>query len=79
MRREQLFRIREKIQNDPAAHEYLLGTPHWKEARMKLKKKAAKPITAEAIARLADRGKDISIYFKRDGRMIHPKQPRIKT
>jgi hypothetical protein len=35
--------------------------------------KAAKPITAEAIARLADQGKDISAYFKRDGRMVHPK------
>jgi hypothetical protein len=38
-------------------------------------RKAAKPITAEAIARLADRGKDISHHFKGEGRMVHPKQP----
>jgi hypothetical protein len=44
-------------------------------------KKASKPaklITAEAIARLADRGKDISAHFKREGRMVYPK-PTTKT
>jgi hypothetical protein len=35
--------------------------------------KATKPISAEAIARLADQGKDISVHFKRDGRRVHPK------
>jgi len=49
---------------------------------MTLKKtpKTKKPITAEAIARLADRGKDISRHFKGEGRMVHPKpsQP-VKT
>jgi hypothetical protein len=42
-------------------------------------KKAPKPITAEAIARLADQGKDISIHFKREGRMVHPQPPPPKT
>jgi hypothetical protein len=44
------------------------------EARMTTKKprKTAKPITAEAIARLADRGKDIPRHFEREGRMIQP-------
>ena len=37
-------------------------------------RKTAKPITAEAIARLADQGKDISRYFKREVRMVHPVQ-----
>jgi hypothetical protein len=41
---------------------------------MKKTLKTAKPITAEAIARLADRGKDISEYFQRQGRMIQPIQ-----
>jgi hypothetical protein len=42
---------------------------------MKKTPKAKKPITAEAIARLADRGKDISRYFTGQGRMIHPTPP----
>jgi len=49
---------------------------------MKEHPKSKKPITAEAIARLADRGKDISVYFKREGRMIHPGQspkPLVKS
>ncbi|HEV1286469.1 MAG TPA: ribbon-helix-helix protein, CopG family [Bryobacteraceae bacterium] len=37
-------------------------------------RKTAKPITAEAIARLADRGKDISGFFEGKGRMVHPIQ-----
>jgi hypothetical protein len=36
------------------------------------KRKTTKPITAEAIARLADQGKDISAYFKGQGRMVQP-------
>jgi hypothetical protein len=39
---------------------------------MKQTRKTAKPITAEAIARLADRGKDISRFFKGQGRMVQP-------
>ncbi|MGA3189914.1 MAG: ribbon-helix-helix protein, CopG family [Bryobacteraceae bacterium] len=37
-------------------------------------KKTRKPITAEAIARLADQGKDISGFFEGKGRMVHPIQ-----
>jgi Ribbon-helix-helix protein, copG family len=33
-----------------------------------------KPITAEAIARLADQGKDISSFFEKQGRMVQPIQ-----
>jgi hypothetical protein len=36
--------------------------------------KTVKPISAEAIARLADQGKDISVHFKRQPRMVHPVQ-----
>jgi len=39
---------------------------------MKKIHKPAKPVTAEAIARLADQGKDISGFFKRQGRMVQP-------
>jgi hypothetical protein len=47
---------------------------------LKKTRKMKKPISADAIARLADQGKDISIYFKRDGRMVHPKpSPPVKT
>jgi hypothetical protein len=38
-------------------------------------RKTTKPISAEAIARMADQGKDISSHFKRDGRMVHPNKP----
>jgi len=31
-----------------------------------------KPISAEAIARLADKGKDVSRFFKAPGRLIQP-------
>jgi hypothetical protein len=35
-------------------------------------RKAAKPVTAEEIARLADKGNDVSNFFKRRGRMVQP-------
>ena len=41
---------------------------------MKKTFKSTKPVSAEAIARLADRGKDISGFFKREGRMVQPIQ-----
>jgi hypothetical protein len=41
---------------------------------MKKTRSAAKPISAEAIARLADQGKDISRFFKREIRMVQPIQ-----
>lgn len=41
---------------------------------MKKTRKTAKPVTAEAIARLADQGKDISGFFKREARMVQPIQ-----
>ena len=41
---------------------------------MKKTHKTAKPITAEAIARLADRGEDISRFFEGKGRMVQPIQ-----
>lgn len=39
-----------------------------KQARKK------KPISAEAIARMADQGKDISRFFTNKGRMVYPIQ-----
>jgi hypothetical protein len=41
---------------------------------MKKISKAAAPASAEAIARLADQGKDISRFFKGEGRMVQPIQ-----
>ena len=41
---------------------------------MKKTHKPAKPISADAIARLADQGKDISGFFKRQGKMVNPIQ-----
>lgn len=37
-------------------------------------RKSAKPVSAEAIARLADQGKNISHFFKGQGRMVQPIQ-----
>jgi len=39
---------------------------------MKKTRKPEKPIRAEAIARLAERGQDISSYFTNRGRMMEP-------
>ena len=41
---------------------------------MKRTRKLAKPVSADAIARLADQGKDISGFFKGQGRMVRPVQ-----
>jgi hypothetical protein len=41
---------------------------------MKRTRKAAGPVSAEAIARLADQGKDISGFFRGKGRMVQPIQ-----
>jgi hypothetical protein len=37
---------------------------------MKKSRKPAKPVTAEAIACLADQGRDISGFFRGEGRMV---------
>ena len=41
---------------------------------MKKTLSSAKPVAAEAIARLADQGEDISRFFKGRGRMVQPIQ-----
>src|SRR5580658_4482957 len=41
---------------------------------MKRTRKSTKPVSAEAIARLADQGKDVSHFFKGQGRMVQPIQ-----
>jgi Ribbon-helix-helix protein, copG family len=41
---------------------------------MKKTPKPSKPVSAETIAQLADRGKDISGFFKGKGRMVQPIQ-----
>ena len=41
---------------------------------MKKTRKSVKPVSADAIARLADRGKDVSSFFKGQGRMMQPIQ-----
>ena len=41
---------------------------------MKRTRKSAKPVSADAIARLADQGADVSRFFKGEGRMVQPIQ-----
>jgi len=41
---------------------------------MKKTRRSAKPVSADAIARLADRGEDVSRFFKGQGRMVQPIQ-----
>jgi len=41
---------------------------------MKKTRKPGKRLSAEAIARLADQGKDISRFFRKQGRMVQPIQ-----
>jgi len=41
---------------------------------MKKTRKASQPVAAEAIARLADRGKDDSCFFRNQGRLVQPIQ-----
>jgi hypothetical protein len=38
------------------------------------KTRKSKPVAAEAIARMADQGKDITGFFKGKGRMVQPVQ-----
>jgi len=41
---------------------------------MKRTRKSGKPVSADAIARQADQGKDVSHFFKGQGRMVQPIQ-----
>ena len=41
---------------------------------MKKTRKTVRPVSAEAIAGLADQGKDIARFFKGQGRMVQPIQ-----
>lgn len=41
---------------------------------MKRTRKSGKPVSAEAIASQADQGKDVSHFFKGQGRMVQPIQ-----
>ena len=41
---------------------------------MKKIRKPTKPVSADEIARLADRGKNVSGFFKTQGRMVQPIQ-----
>lgn len=41
---------------------------------MKKIRKSAKPVSAEAIAQLADQGQDVSHFFRGQGRMVQPIQ-----
>jgi hypothetical protein len=45
-----------------------------KSVYMKKTRKSANPVSADKIARLADRGKDVSGFFKGEGRMVQPIQ-----
>ncbi len=41
---------------------------------MKSTRKQGKPVAAEAVARLADKGEDVSRFFTNKGRMMNPIQ-----
>jgi predicted RNase H-like HicB family nuclease len=42
-------------------------------------KKLRKPISADAIGRLASQGKDVSKFFTNEGRMVYPSQKSVVT
>jgi Ribbon-helix-helix protein, copG family len=41
---------------------------------MKKTRKSANPVSADAIARMAEQGKDVSHFFKGQGKMVEPIQ-----
>lgn len=41
---------------------------------MKKTRKPGKPVSAEAIAKLADQGKNVTGFFRGEGRMVQPIQ-----
>jgi hypothetical protein len=41
---------------------------------MKKTRKVGKPVAAEAIAKMAEQGKDVTGFFKGEGRMVQPIQ-----
>jgi hypothetical protein len=41
---------------------------------MKKTRRSARPVSADAIARQAEQGKDVSHFFKGEGRMVQPIQ-----
>jgi hypothetical protein len=41
---------------------------------MKKTRKTAKPVSADAIALLAEKGQDVSVYFTGKGKMVQPIQ-----
>jgi hypothetical protein len=46
---------------------------------MKSTRKTKKPVSAEAIARMADKGQDISRFFTNDGKMMPPLIQRVNV
>src|SRR5205807_4779089 len=50
------------------------GRPRRRSDCMKKTRKSAQPASADAIARLADQGKDVSHFFRGQGRMVQPIQ-----
>jgi hypothetical protein len=46
---------------------------------MKSTRKTKKPVTADAIARMADKGQDISRFFTNDGKMMPPLVQRVNV
>ena len=41
---------------------------------MKKTRKTGKPVSAEQIARMADRGESVAAFFNREGRIVQPIQ-----
>ena len=46
---------------------------------MKKTRKSERPVSAEAIARMADKGQDISRFFTNDGKMMPPLIQRVNV
>jgi hypothetical protein len=46
---------------------------------MKSTRKSKRPVSAEAIARMADKGQDISRFFTNDGKMMPPLVQRVNV
>ena len=76
--RERLYALIFEMREDRDGEYYHLVTL-WKATKqeqnfMKRTRKQKKPVSAENIARLADKGKDVSPFFTNAGRMMGPIQ-----
>ena len=70
-----IFEVRERTKRESTTTSLLSGRPpNGSSNFMQNTRRPRKPVSAEAIARLADEGKDVSRFFTNAGRMMGPIQ-----